>query len=155
MLQEYNEIFHELNKYLISFRKKGFDDPASQKIRKLISDIGDTPLKRVFSTFGLDEFSRCLTVTAMLCDVSFTAANAVKGLCTVKNGITPGLISALFYGTYDISQHIDALGRYSPLFNLCLDLLSVLWSISHVSTAECIINGCIPHGLSVFLIWNN
>ncbi len=115
MLQEYNEIFHELNKYLISFRKKGFDDPASQKIRKLISDIGDTPLKRVFSTFGLDEFSRCLTVTAMLCDVSFTAANAVKGLCTVKNGITPGLISALFYGTYDISQHIDALGRYSPL----------------------------------------
>ena len=119
MIFGYDELFSELAKYLDCFSENGFDENRARRIKELLSSDEDTPLDRVFSVFGCNEFDRCALALALLAAASSLAADTVSKISGARKGfVTPAAVSSIFYGLGDIIPFCQSLSEDSPLCRL-------------------------------------
>ena len=119
MFQGYSELFSELSDYIAYFSEEGYDEKRARKITELLSRNQDTPLDRVFSVFGCEEFDRCALALSLLVTSGLSAAHAVSKTFGLREGyITPAVVSGIFFGLDDIIPFYPSLTGDSPLYRL-------------------------------------
>ncbi len=119
MYQSYGELFSELKVCLDEFCETGYNEKRAQRIKELLKANEDTPLERVFSVFGCDEFDRCALALSLLVASSLSASRTVSKIFSLREGyITPAAISSVFFGLDDIIPFYSSLSDDSPLCRL-------------------------------------
>ena len=119
MRKETEIALSRLRDYLDHFCKNRFSAEKAEEILSLLTEKSSPSFRDILSSFGCSRFDAATLALGLIATVSRTSAAEISELSGAAPGfITPGAVSALFFGFDDILPFIGDLMPYSPLSRL-------------------------------------
>ncbi len=119
MTKDTKYVLSKLRNYLEAFHKNGYSAKKAEEILSLLTEKSSSSFRSVLSSFGCSKFDAAALGLGLIVTVSRDAAAEISELSgAVPGNITPGVVSAVFFGYDDILHFMEDLMPYSPLTRL-------------------------------------